>query len=38
MRKKVSGDHVPSFLFFARPTIQNPHIQPGVFLNKMKGH
>ena len=33
----VRGDHVPSFLFFAKPAIQNPNIQPGVFLAKMKG-
>ena len=37
MQKEVSGDHVPSFLFFAKSAIQNPNIQPGVFLTKMKG-
>ena len=31
MQKEVRGDHVPSFLFFAKPTIQNPNTQPGVF-------
>ena len=29
MQKVVHGDHVPA--------IQNPNIQPGVFLAKMKG-
>ena len=38
MQKEVRGDHVPSFLFFAKPAIQNPNIQPGVFLAKMKSH
>ena len=37
MQKEVPGDHGPSFLFFAKPTIQTPNIQPGVFLVKMKG-
>ena len=37
MQKVVHADHVPSFLFFAKPAIQNPNIQPGVFLAKMKG-
>ena len=34
----VRGDHVPSFSFFAKPAIQNPNIQPGMFLAKMKSH
>ena len=38
MQKEVSGDHVPSFLFFANPAIQNPNIQKGVFLAKMNSH
>ena len=38
MQKEVHGDHAPSFLFFAKPVIQNPNIQPGVFLAKMKSH
>ena len=37
MQNIVHADHVPSFLFFAKPAIQNPNIQPGVFLAKMKG-
>ena len=37
MQKEVWGDHKPSFLFFAKPAIQDPDIQPGVFLDKMKG-
>ena len=36
MQKEVRGNHVPSFLFFAKPTMQNPNILPGVFLAKMK--
>ena len=36
MQKEVSIDHVPSFLFFAMPTIKNPNIQPGVFLAEKK--
>ena len=35
--QEVYGDHAPSFLFFAKPAIQNPNIQPAVFLVKMKG-
>ena len=38
MQKEVCGDHVPSFLFFAKPAIQNPNIQSGVFSAKMKSH
>ena len=38
MQEVVLGDHVLSFLFFARPAIQNPNIHPGVFLAKMRGH
>ena len=37
MQKEVRGDHTRSFLFFAKLAIQNPNIQPGVFLAKMKG-
>ena len=37
MQKEVRGDHAPSFLFFPKPDIQNPNIQPGVFLAKIKG-
>ena len=36
MQKEVRGDHVPSFLFFAKPAIQNPNIERRVFLAKMK--
>ena len=36
--QEVHSGHAPSFLFFAKPVIQNPNIQPGVFLAKMKGH
>ena len=35
--QEVYGGHAPSFLFFAKPAIQNPNIQPGKFLTKMKG-
>ena len=35
--QEVHGGHAPSFLFFAKPAIQNPNIQPGVFLARMKG-
>ena len=38
MQKEVRGDHVPSFLVFAKPAIQNLNIQPGEFLAKMKSH
>ena len=31
MQKDVRGDHAPSFLFFTKPGIQNPNIEPGVF-------
>ena len=34
--QEVRGDHAPNFLFFAKPAIQNPDIQPGIFLAKMK--
>ena len=30
------GSHAPSFLFFDKPAVQNPNIQPGVLLFKMK--
>ena len=36
MQEEVRGDHVLSFSFFAKPAIQNPNIQPGMFLAKMK--
>ena len=32
----VHGGHTPSFLFFAKPAIQNPDIQTGMFLAKME--
>ena len=38
MQKEVRGYHVLSFSFFAKPAIQNPNIQPAVFLAKMKSH
>ena len=38
MQRQVRGDHAPSFLFLAKPAMQNPNIQQGVFLAKMKGH
>ena len=34
--QEVRGDRAPSFLFFAKPAIQNTNIQPGVFLAKME--
>ena len=34
--QEVRGGHAPSFLFFAKPAIENPNIQLGVFLAKMK--
>ena len=37
MQKEVRCDHAPSFSFFTKPEIQNPNIQPGMFLAKMKG-
>ena len=35
--QEVHSGHAPGFLFFAKPAIQNPNIQPGVFLARMKG-
>ena len=38
--KKLITTHLDAggeALFFAKPTIQNPNIQPGVFLAKMEG-
>ena len=35
--QEVCGGRAPSILFFAKPAIQNPSIQPGVFLATMKG-
>ena len=35
MQRCCSG-HRSNFLLFAKPVIQNPNIQPGVFLAKMK--
>ena len=35
--QRVHGGHVPSFLFFDKPAIQNPNIQAGVILAKIKG-
>ena len=32
MTEKVCGDHVLSFLFSAKPAIQNPNIHQGMFL------
>ena len=37
MQKKVRGDHAPNFFLFAKPAVQNSHIQPGGFLAKMNG-
>ena len=34
--QEVRSGHALGFLFFAKPAIQNPNIQPGVFLAKMK--
>ena len=34
MQKEVRSNHAPSFLFFAKLALQNPNIQPGVFLAK----
>ena len=34
--QEVHGSHAPNILFFAKTAIQNPNIQPGVFLAKMK--
>ena len=37
LMQEVCGGRAPSILFFAKPAIQNPSIQPGVFLATMKG-
>ena len=35
--QEVQGNHAPSFLFFAKPAIQDPNIQPAVLFAKIKG-
>ena len=36
LMERCCGGHRSNFLFFAKPAIQNPNIQPRVFLAKMK--
>ena len=36
LMQRCCGGHRSNFLFFAKPAIQNPNIQPGVFLAKVK--